>query len=96
MRMLLSMTEEQRWDSATLKVLINFFNSISLLGFSKIAHTCVLWPIERSHHIHTIETCKLPLISIKRFPNSNIRLFIVQYTMDNLFYIKKSMNRKIT
>ena len=24
-----------------------------------------------------IETCKLPLISIKRFPNSDIRLFIV-------------------
>ena len=65
--MLLPMTEEQRWDSATLKVLINFFNSISLLGFSKIAHTCVLRPIERSHHVHTIETCQLPLISIKRF-----------------------------
>ena len=45
-------------------------------GFSKrIAHTCVLRPIERSYVPRKIETCKLPLIAIKRFPNSNIRLF---------------------
>ena len=63
--MSLSMTEEQRWDSATLKVLlINFFNSISLLGFSKIAHTCVLRPIERSHHFHTTMYSKKDYIAL--------------------------------
>ena len=60
-------------------------------GFSKrIAHTCVLRPIERSYVPRKIETCKLPLIAIKRFPNSNIRLF--KYNIFKLVYSKNETN----
>ena len=77
------------------------------LGFSKIiAHTCVLRPIERSfqERLHwMIETCKLPLIAIKRFPNSNIRLLkykIIRFEaffriLNDIFYSKNDIIRQV-